>query len=80
VCALCGIKVLILFFIDVCFLKICYEFDFVREASAMERIREFLRITNKKPPVMVPRVIPGMVTRYYIIEAHLTKMLFRLFN
>ncbi|XP_008672358.1 uncharacterized protein [Zea mays] len=43
--------------------QICYEFDFVREASAMERIREFLRITNKKPPVMVPRVIPGMVTR-----------------
>ncbi|ONM35472.1 Protein kinase superfamily protein [Zea mays] len=47
--------------------QICYEFDFVREASAMERIREFLRITNKKPPVMVPRVIPGMVTREVLV-------------
>jgi aarF domain-containing kinase len=35
----------------------------VREASAMERIREFVCISNKKPPVMVPRVIPDMVTR-----------------
>jgi aarF domain-containing kinase len=37
----------------------------VREAKAMERIREFLRVTNKKkPPVIVPRVIPEMVSRY----------------
>uniref|UniRef100_A0A804QWV9 Protein kinase domain-containing protein n=1 Tax=Zea mays TaxID=4577 RepID=A0A804QWV9_MAIZE len=47
--------------------QICYEFDFVREARAMERIREFLRVTNKKPPVMVPRVIPGMVSREVLI-------------
>ncbi|RLN24178.1 hypothetical protein C2845_PM07G31890 [Panicum miliaceum] len=47
--------------------QICYEFDFVREARAMERIREFLRVTNKKPPVMVPRVIPGMVTREVLV-------------
>jgi aarF domain-containing kinase len=52
----------------------------VREARAMERIREFLRVTNKKPPVMVPRVIPGMVSRYSIITAHLVKVYFRLFN
>jgi aarF domain-containing kinase len=65
--ALCGIKVLICFFLCL-LLKICYEFDFVREARAMERIREFLRVTNKKPPVMVPRVIPGMVSRYSIIS------------
>ncbi|TVU36132.1 hypothetical protein EJB05_18048 [Eragrostis curvula] len=47
--------------------QICYEFDFVREAKAMERIREFLRVTNKKPPVMVPRVIPGMVSREVLV-------------
>jgi len=47
--------------------EICYEFDFVREARAMERIREFLRVTNKKPPVMVPRVIPGMVSREVLV-------------
>ncbi|KAG0540612.1 hypothetical protein BDA96_03G423900 [Sorghum bicolor] len=47
--------------------QICYEFDFVREARAMERIREFLRVTNKKPPVMVPRVIPGMVSREVLV-------------
>jgi hypothetical protein len=50
----------------------------VREARAMERIREFLRLTNKKPPVMVPRVIPGMVSRYsIIITAHFFFFLLR---
>uniref|UniRef100_A0A0E0CBR8 ABC1 atypical kinase-like domain-containing protein n=1 Tax=Oryza meridionalis TaxID=40149 RepID=A0A0E0CBR8_9ORYZ len=49
--------------------QICYEFDFVREAKAMERIREFLRVTNKKkPPVIVPRVIPEMVLVMEFIE------------
>jgi len=80
VCILCSIKVLIYFLYWYFLLKICYEFDFVREARAMERIREFLRATNKKPPVMVPRVIPGMVSRYSIITAHLVKVYFRLFN
>ncbi|KAM3334225.1 hypothetical protein ACQJBY_024329 [Aegilops geniculata] len=47
--------------------QICYEFDFVREARAMERIREFLRVSNKKPPVMVPRVIPGMISREVLV-------------
>uniref|UniRef100_A0A0E0JSE5 ABC1 atypical kinase-like domain-containing protein n=1 Tax=Oryza punctata TaxID=4537 RepID=A0A0E0JSE5_ORYPU len=47
--------------------QICYEFDFVREAKAMERIREFLRVTNKKPPVIVPRVIPEMVSREVLV-------------
>ena len=46
--------------------------------SAQER--EFLRVTNKKPPVTVPRLIPGMVSRYNIIAAHLAKVFFRLFN
>ncbi|XP_062207826.1 uncharacterized protein LOC133909421 [Phragmites australis] len=47
--------------------QICYEFDFLHEARAMETIREFLRVTNKKPPVMVPRVIPGMVSREVLV-------------
>ncbi|VAH82585.1 unnamed protein product [Triticum turgidum subsp. durum] len=47
--------------------QICYEFDFVREARAMERIREFLRVSNKKSPVVVPRVIPGMISREVLV-------------
>lgn len=45
-------------------MKIGYEFDFLREAEAMERIRDFLDSNNKKSPVIVPRVIGGMVTKY----------------
>ena len=30
----------------------------------MERIRKFLYESNKKTPVLVPRVIRNMVTRY----------------
>ncbi|KAE8663380.1 Kinase superfamily protein isoform 2 [Hibiscus syriacus] len=36
--------------------QIGYEFDFPREANAMERIRRFLYENNKKTPVLVPRV------------------------
>lgn len=57
---------------DICFifpLKIGYEFDFLREADAMEKIRCFLYANNKKAPVIVPRVIPNMVTRYDSILA-----------
>ncbi|XP_074570087.1 uncharacterized protein LOC141826703 [Curcuma longa] len=43
--------------------QIAYEFDFLREAVAMERIKNFFSNNNKKPPVLVPRIIPGMVTR-----------------
>ncbi|XP_057460085.1 uncharacterized protein LOC130750504 isoform X3 [Actinidia eriantha] len=43
--------------------QIGYEFDFKREADAMERIRHFLHDNNKKPLVGVPRVIRDMVTR-----------------
>jgi hypothetical protein len=46
----------------------------------MERIREFLRVTNKKPPVMVPRVIPGMVSRYSVISTQLPKLFFRFYR
>ncbi|CAM6105645.1 unnamed protein product [Calypogeia fissa] len=41
-----------------------YEFDFVREATAMDRIAIALNTANKgKSPVIVPRSIPGLVTR-----------------
>ncbi|KAJ8568117.1 hypothetical protein K7X08_020839 [Anisodus acutangulus] len=43
--------------------QIEYEFNFLREADAMNRIRRFLYENNKKSPVMVPRVIRDIVTR-----------------
>ncbi|VFQ93715.1 unnamed protein product [Cuscuta campestris] len=43
--------------------QISYEFDFTREADAMQRIRHFLCENNKKSPVQVPRVIQSMVSR-----------------
>jgi aarF domain-containing kinase len=48
--------------------KIGYEFDFVREANAMEKIRRFLYENNKKTPVLVPRVIRAMVGRYRMLQ------------
>lgn len=48
--------------------KIGYEFDFVREANAMEKIRRFLYENNKKTPVLVPRVIRDMVGRYRMLQ------------
>ncbi|KAJ0969114.1 hypothetical protein J5N97_021991 [Dioscorea zingiberensis] len=47
--------------------QIGYEFDFLREAEAMERIRHSLDSNNKKSPVVVPRVIPGMVSRKVLV-------------
>lgn len=46
------------------FFKIGYEFDFEREANAIERIRHFLYSNNKKSPVLVPQVMKNIVTRY----------------
>uniref|UniRef100_A0A3N7FTZ4 ABC1 atypical kinase-like domain-containing protein n=1 Tax=Populus trichocarpa TaxID=3694 RepID=A0A3N7FTZ4_POPTR len=43
--------------------QIGYEFDFTREANAMERIRQFLYENNKTSPVLVPRVLKDMVSR-----------------
>ncbi|XP_028082853.1 uncharacterized aarF domain-containing protein kinase 1-like isoform X3 [Camellia sinensis] len=43
--------------------QIGFEFDFKREADAMERIKRFMLENNKKAPVMVPRVMRDMVTR-----------------
>lgn len=45
------------------FHKIAYEFDFTREAAAMDRIRHFLYENNKKSPFLVPRVMKDMVSR-----------------
>ncbi|CAI8583801.1 unnamed protein product [Vicia faba] len=47
--------------------QIGYEFDFMREASAMERIRKFLYKVNRRTPVLVPRVIRDMVTRRVLV-------------
>ncbi|KAI0511611.1 hypothetical protein KFK09_012241 [Dendrobium nobile] len=47
--------------------QIRYEFDFRREAEAMERIRIFFRTNNRAAPVLVPRVINGMVTRKVLV-------------
>lgn len=47
----------------VCVFKIGYEFDFKREANAMEKIRHFLYENNKKSPVIVPRVLRDTVTK-----------------
>ncbi|KAF5183986.1 Augmin subunit [Thalictrum thalictroides] len=47
--------------------QIGYEFDFLREAAAMERIRHFLALNNKKPPVLVPGVVRDMVTRKVLV-------------
>ncbi|XP_077253038.1 uncharacterized protein LOC143892357 isoform X2 [Tasmannia lanceolata] len=47
--------------------KVGYEFDFLREAEAMERIKHFLHANNKKPPVLVPHVIHDMVTRRVLV-------------
>ncbi|GJR02923.1 protein kinase superfamily protein [Tanacetum coccineum] len=42
--------------------QIGYEFDFTREADAMDRIRTFLSGKNVKTVVKVPRVIKDVVT------------------
>ncbi|KAH1131354.1 hypothetical protein J1N35_002732 [Gossypium stocksii] len=47
--------------------QIGYEFDFLREANAMERIRHFLYKNNKKTPVLVPRVLRGLATRRVLV-------------
>ncbi|XP_040986895.1 uncharacterized protein in hydrogenase 1 5'region isoform X2 [Juglans microcarpa x Juglans regia] len=51
--------------------QIGYEFDFAREANAMERIRHFLYENNKKPPVLVPRVIRDMVSRRALVMEYI---------
>ncbi|XP_068667368.1 uncharacterized protein [Aristolochia californica] len=48
--------------------QVGFEFDFLREAEAMERIQQFFSGNNKKGlPVLVPRVIPNLVTRRVLV-------------
>ncbi|KAJ4974635.1 hypothetical protein NE237_007809 [Protea cynaroides] len=47
--------------------QIGYEFDFLREAQSMVKIRNFLSANNKKVPVLVPRVMQDMVTRKVLV-------------
>ncbi|RDX57883.1 putative aarF domain-containing protein kinase 1 [Mucuna pruriens] len=51
--------------------QIGYEFDFMREADAMQRIRKFLYENNKKTPVLVPRLIRDMVTRRVLVMEYI---------
>ncbi|KDP30970.1 hypothetical protein JCGZ_11346 [Jatropha curcas] len=51
--------------------QIGYEFDFIREANAMERIRRFLYENNKRTPVVVPRVLKDMVTRRVLMMEYI---------
>ncbi|MBA0790103.1 hypothetical protein Gohar_014770 [Gossypium harknessii] len=53
--------------------QIGYEFDFLREVNAMERIRRFLYENNKKTPVLVPRVLQGLATRqvHFVVILHI---------
>ncbi|XP_074287861.1 uncharacterized protein LOC141613019 isoform X1 [Silene latifolia] len=47
--------------------QIAFEFDFQREATAMDRIRRFLYENNKKSPVHVPRVMKNLVSRRALV-------------
>lgn len=51
--------------------QIGYEFNFLREADAMNRIRRFLYENNKKSPVMVPQVIRDIVTRRVLVMEYI---------
>nr|XP_016489287.1 PREDICTED: uncharacterized protein slr0889-like [Nicotiana tabacum] len=51
--------------------QISYEFNFVREAEAMARIRHFLCQNNKRSPVRVPRVIRDMVSRRVLVMEYI---------
>ncbi|KAL9235572.1 hypothetical protein vseg_010320 [Gypsophila vaccaria] len=47
--------------------QIAFEFDFTREAAAMDKIRRFLYENNKKSPVIVPRVMKDLVSRRALV-------------
>lgn len=51
--------------------QISYEFDFTREARAMDKIRRFLYENNKKSPVLVPQVMHDMVTRRVLVMEYI---------
>ncbi|CAI9113035.1 OLC1v1013564C3 [Oldenlandia corymbosa var. corymbosa] len=47
--------------------QIGYEFNFLREADAMGKIRQFLYEKNKTSPVIVPRLERNLVTRKVLV-------------
>nr|XP_016501005.1 PREDICTED: uncharacterized protein slr0889-like [Nicotiana tabacum] len=47
------------------------EFNFLREADAMDRFRRFLYENNKKSPVIVPRVLRDIVTRRVLMMEYI---------
>ncbi|KAL2932804.1 Protein ACTIVITY OF BC1 COMPLEX KINASE 8 chloroplastic [Bienertia sinuspersici] len=51
--------------------QIAYEFDFTREAGAMDRIRQFLYENNKKSPVLVPKVMKDLVSRRVLVMEYI---------
>ncbi|KAK9734095.1 hypothetical protein RND81_04G114800 [Saponaria officinalis] len=51
--------------------QIAFEFDFTREAAAMDRIRSFLYENNKKSPVVVPRVMKDLVSRRAMVMEYI---------
>ncbi|XP_047316864.1 aarF domain-containing protein kinase 1 [Impatiens glandulifera] len=51
--------------------QIGYEFDFNREADAMQKIKAFLHRNNKRTPVFVPRVLPDLVTRRVLVMEYI---------
>ncbi|XP_050225634.1 uncharacterized protein LOC126675097 [Mercurialis annua] len=51
--------------------QIGYEFDFLREADAMEKIRCFLYENNRRSPVSVPRVLKDKVTRRVLVMEYI---------
>lgn len=51
--------------------QIGYEFNFLREADAMEKIRHFLYENNKRSPVSVPRLIGSKFTRRVLLMEYI---------
>ncbi|XP_051115905.1 uncharacterized protein LOC127241058 [Andrographis paniculata] len=51
--------------------QIGYEFNFLREADAMEKIHRFLSENNKKSPVLVPKVMRNMFTRRVLVMEYM---------
>ncbi|KHG19498.1 hypothetical protein F383_05501 [Gossypium arboreum] len=51
--------------------QIGYEFDFLREANAMERIHRFLYENNRKSPVLVPRVVQNLASRRVLVMEYI---------
>ncbi|KAL8464381.1 hypothetical protein ACS0TY_034055 [Phlomoides rotata] len=51
--------------------QIGYEFNFLREADAMEKIRHFLYGINKKALVSVPRLVRNISTRRVLVMEYI---------